>query len=388
MALRHGGLTDTQEQHTLLPILLKGKTVRHLNPIRALLARGHQLEPGPRLPIKTAGDASAGEIARVDPHLALPPLVTQYQSASFQATLRTAIHLRGRDGFTGEDAELSLAPAEPEDGLVFSCGGLSYGVRQLEPRYTQHRTTTLAGPNGWEVTTTEHLLSALHGLGITNVTITVGDNGRIPFLDGSAHEFCAAILDAGIQTQDQFLRRYLYCQRYQRLEGSSGSFIELRPPTTPTMKIRATIEFPPPIGVQTFEYRHSVASYCLQLGWARTFAAQEFDSLEQVQRRLPVFEFHESYGGAHVEAPMLVFEKGRYLVQLRRHDEPVRHKLADFIGDIAVAGDDLHADVELFRPGHKLNADLVRALRGAVEQTSAPCPPTRTIHDTPPNLSS
>lgn len=360
-----------------------------MSPIRAISARRPDpLEPDPRLSIRTVANASAGEIARGDPHLALPPLVTRSLSASFQATLRTTIHLRGRDGFTGEDAELSLAPAEPEDGLVFSCRGLSHRVGQLEPRYTQHRTTTLEGPNGWEVTTTEHLLSALHGLGITNVRIAVGDNGRIPFFDGSAHEFCGAILDAGITTQDQFRRRNLYCQRYQRLEGAGGSFIELRPPTTPTMKIRATIEFPPPIGVQTFEYRHSAASYCLQLGWARTFASQEFDSLEQVQRRLPVFDFHERYGGAHVEAPMLVFAKGRYLLQLRRHDEPVRHKLADFIGDIAVAGDDLHADVELFRPGHKLNADLVRALRGAVEPTSASRPPTRTIHDTPPNLAS
>lgn len=307
-----------------------------------------------------------------DPHSALPSFVTRYQSGSFQATLGTSVRLRGRHGFTGEDAEVTLAPAEPGSGLIFSCRGLSYGMRQLEPRYTQHRTTTLTGPNGWEVMTTEHLLSALHGLGITNVRITVGNNGRIPFFDGSAHEFCGAILDTGITTQDQFRREHVYCQREQRLEGSSGSFIELRPPTTPTMKIRATIEFPPPIGVQTFEYSHSAASYCLQVGWARTFATQEFDSLEQVQRRLPVFEFRESYGGAHVEAPMLVFEKGKYLLQLRRHDEPVRHKLADFIGDIAVAGGELHADVELFRPGHQLNAELVRTLREAVEQTSGP----------------
>jgi len=306
-----------------------------------------------------------------DPQLALPPLVTRYQSGSFQATLRTSIRLQGRHGFTGDDAEVTLAPAEPGAGLIFSCRGLSYSLRQLEPRYSQHRTTTLAGPNGWEVMTTEHLLSALHGLGITNATITVGDNGRVPFFDGSAHEFCGAIIDAGIKSQDQFWRQYVYCQRDQRLEGSNGAFIELRPPTTPTLKIRATIEFPAPIGVQTFEYSHSVASYCLQVGWARTFATQDFDSLEQVQRRLPVFEFRESHGGAHVEAPMLVFENGKYLLQLRRHDEPVRHKIADFLGDIAVAGGDLHADVELFRPGHQLNAELVRALREAVGQTSA-----------------
>jgi UDP-3-O-[3-hydroxymyristoyl] N-acetylglucosamine deacetylase len=347
MAVRHAGLTDRRGE-TTLRLYFQTEEGRPLSRIRALSDRGYQPEPDP------------------------PPFVARYESASVQTTIATAIHLRGRDGFTGEDAELTLAPADPDDGLIFSCRGMAYRMRQLELRYTRHRTTTLAGPNDWEVTTTEHLLSAIHGLGLTNVRITVGDNGRLPFFDGSAHELCGAILDAGIKAQDPFRRRHLHCQRYQRLEGASGSFIELRPPTTPTMKVTATIEFPPPIGVQTFEYRHSVASYCLQLGWARTFATQDFDSLEQTQRRLPVFDFHESYGGAHVDAPMLVFQEGRYLVQLRRHDEPVRHKVADFIGDIAIAGDDLHADVELFRPGHKLNADLVRALRRAVDQTSPP----------------
>jgi UDP-3-O-[3-hydroxymyristoyl] N-acetylglucosamine deacetylase len=309
-----------------------------------------------------------------DTHWRLTPLVRRFQSESPQTTLRTAVHVRGRHGFTGEDAEVTLTPAEPDSGLIFSCRGLSYNVRQLEPQYAHHRTTTLAGPDSWEVMTTEHLLSAIHGLGITNLIITTGDNGRIPFFDGSADEFCGAMLDAGIRTQDPFTRASLYCQRTQRLEGSGGSFIEMRPPTTPALKITATIDFPAPIGIQTFVYQHSAASYCLQVGWARTFAAREFDSLDEVQRRLPVFEFQERYGGAYVDAPMLVFEKGKYLLQLRRHDEPVRHKIADFIGDLAVAGGDLHADVELFRPGHRLNGELVRALRTAAEESNVPRP--------------
>jgi len=300
------------------------------------------------------------------------PLVSRYQSSSFQATLAQNLTLSGRDGFSGEHAEVMLAPAEPNSGITFTCRDVSFSLGALEPRYTSRRTTTLVASNGWQVTTTEHLLSAIYGLGVTNVHVTVGDNGSIPFFDGSSHEFCAAILRVGIKPQDQFRRRHLYCQRVARLDGDDTSYIEVHPPTTKSLRIAVTIEFQPPIGIQTFEYLHSVSGYCLHLAWARTFATKDFDSLEQVQRRLPAFEWRESHAGGYVDAPMLVFEGGRFLLPLRRDDEPVRHKLVDFIGDIALAGGELHADVTLHRPGHKLNADLVRLLRSASEGDGTP----------------
>lgn len=189
----------------------------------------------------------------------------------------------------------------------------------------------------------------------------MGDNGLIPFFDGSAHEFCNKILEVGVAEQEVYYRRAVYCQQTIRVVHQD-SYIQIDAPTTSGLKITANIDFPEPIGSQCLSYVHSALSYCLNIAWARTFATRDFVSEEATRRDLPSFRVAKKRGG-YVETPMLVFKGKEFITTLRRNDEHIRHKVLGFLGDLALLGYDLYGDVQIHRPGHALNWEFVRALR-------------------------
>lgn len=290
-----------------------------------------------------------------------------YQPLLGQATLAAPISFDGDGGFFDDQATIELRPAAPDTGLVFACqNGRLRALVDYVSSSEKLRTTILSSgggerTDGWKLYTVEHLLSALFGMGITNCEIHVGDNGLIPFFDGSAHEFCDKILGVGLADQRTYYRRAVYCQ--QTIHVSHGdSSIHVDPPTTPGLKIEADIDFGEPIGPQRLSYVHSPLSYCLNIAWARTFATKDFVSEEATRRQLPGFRFQKKVGG-YVESPMLVFKDNEFITTLRRDDEHIRHKLLDFIGDLALLGYDLYGDVKIHRPGHAINRDFVRAMR-------------------------
>jgi len=295
-----------------------------------------------------------------------------YQPLLYQATVGGIVRCSGKAGFFPVDASIELHPSEPDTGIafVYKNGRIQAHIDYQSP--SEFRTTSLSpvnqgdGKTGSPIVTVEHILSALYGLGVTNCKIHVGDNGMIPFMDGSANDFCNRILESGINTQSRYYRRAVYCQQKIRVD-KDDAFIEVTPPTTVGLKISAMIDFPEPIGKQELTYFHSPLSYCLNVAWARTFATKDFESKELTRQRLPIFELVSKWRGSYVEAPMLVFRRKRFITSVRRIDEHVRHKVLDFIGDLALLGYDLYGDVRLHKSGHKLNWQFVKKLHSELQ---------------------
>jgi UDP-3-O-acyl N-acetylglucosamine deacetylase len=198
----------------------------------------------------------------------------------------------------------------------------------------------------------EHVLAALGGLGVDNCEIWV--NGcEMPGCDGSSQAFVDAILDAGLRKLSTPLRPLRLTRTVRVAEGVAWA--EARPASGPGLSLDCRIEYPqlPAIGSQQFRLRLEPTQFCAELAASRTFLLQ--DEADQLR----------AHGlGTHVTtSDLLVFgPHGPIDNRLRFPDECVRHKMLDLVGDLALAGAPLWADVVAYRSGHRLNAELIRTV--------------------------
>ncbi len=215
---------------------------------------------------------------------------------------------------------------------------------------------TVLGRNGSTVSTTEHLLSALFAMGVTNAEIHV-DGPEIPARDGSAAEFVAAIEACGLAAQPQ-PRRILEIETPLWIRAGDR-MIAIFP--AEAFRVRFVADFPPPIGTQYFNETIDPARYRTEIAGARTFAyLHEIEALWA--RGL-------GRGGSLENA--LVFAPDGPMQPLRWPDEPVRHKVLDLIGDFALLGSWPQCEVVAIKSGHELHAAMTRALRAHVSVPSA-----------------
>ena len=209
----------------------------------------------------------------------------------------------------------------------------------------------LATANGPLVSTAEHVLAALRGMGVDNATIEI-DGPEVPIMDGSAAAFVAAIDQAGIVTQPA-ARRFI--QVFKPVQVALGdSFGELRPHAR-GFRAEVEIDFTNPvIGRQ---------SYVLELSpetvppgnCPRPYLRLHERRRGAVGRRICARRLVRKYGGVRREAAAQ--RRG-----LRYADECARHKVLDVIGDLALAGLPLLGAYRSVRGGHKLNHAVLKAL--------------------------
>jgi UDP-3-O-[3-hydroxymyristoyl] N-acetylglucosamine deacetylase len=205
-----------------------------------------------------------------------------------------------------------------------------------------------AGP---AISTTEHVLAALHGLGVDNVVVEV-DGPEVPIMDGSAEPFVAAIDQAGIATLTE-PRRYIKVLKAVQV-GKNGCSGELRPYAR-GLRIETEIEFDHPmIGCQTFAMDVEPDTFRRELARARTFGfMRDVAKLWSAGYAL----------GASFENTVVVAENRVLNAEgVRFPDEFVRHKAVDAIGDLALAGAPLIGAYRSVRGGHKLNHAVLTAL--------------------------
>lgn len=215
---------------------------------------------------------------------------------------------------------------------------------------TPRRTTLTLG--GASVEMVEHILAALAGLGIDNCEIWT-TAAEMPGCDGSSLPFVRVLDSAGIVEQNQ-LRAQLVVRNITRL-GNDDSWVEARPSTSPGMTIKFRLDYGNgnAIGRQTLQLPVTAESFRHELAGSRTFMlAEEADWLRA--RGLGLRATYKN---------LLVFNNdGPIDNELRYRDECVRHKMLDLVGDLALAGCDLVGQFIAHRSGHRLNAELVRAL--------------------------
>lgn len=272
-----------------------------------------------------------------------------------QQTLRGSVSFQGVGVHSGAPATLSLFPAKSDSGIVFVRSDLENGQAGAIPaRHHLTATTELAtvigDKDGAAVSTIEHVMAALYGLGVDNAVICI-DGPEVPILDGSALPFVDAIRAIGVERQDK-ARRYLKVKRPVRLENGQ-QFGELLPHDG--FSIDVEIIYPDAeIGHQRVVLDISAATFERELAGARTFGF--YRDVE----RLRAAGFAR---GASLENTVVI-GSGEILNRegLRYSDEFVRHKALDAVGDLSLIGMPVLGLYRSSRGGHKLNAAVVAAL--------------------------
>jgi UDP-3-O-[3-hydroxymyristoyl] N-acetylglucosamine deacetylase len=282
--------------------------------------------------------------------------MTRGMQGSRQSTLRAQISVSGIGVHSGSPATVTLHPAEANTGITFvRCGADGQRDRELPANYRSvtatEFATVLGDQNGPAVSTTEHVLAALHALGVDNAVVEV-DGPEVPIMDGSAAAFVEAIDRAGI-VATAAPRRCIRVLKPVRVEanGSSG---EIRPHAR-GLRVETEIEFSHPlIGRQTFALDVEPGAFRRELARARTFGfMRDVTKLWNAGYAL----------GASFENTVVIAEDRVLNAEgVRFPDEFVRHKAVDAIGDLALAGAPLIAAYRSVRGGHKLNHAVVSAL--------------------------
>ena len=263
-----------------------------------------------------------------------------------QATLRERLRFEGIGLHTGARAAVEVRPAQPDEGLTFVLGATR--VPATVDNVVDTSRATVLGRNGSTVSTTEHLLSALFALGVSNAEIHV-DGPEIPARDGSAAEFVRAILACGIESQPHpravlRLEEPLFVRAGDRMVAALPN---------DAFAVRFVADFPPPVGTQYFCDEIDPQRYREEIAGARTFGyLHEVEALRS--RGLAL--------GATLENA-LVFGPEGPLQPLRWPNEAVRHKVLDLIGDVALLGAWPQCEIVAIKSGHELHASATRALR-------------------------
>ncbi|KDB07006.1 UDP-3-O-(3-hydroxymyristoyl) N-acetylglucosamine deacetylase [Burkholderia sp. lig30] len=271
-----------------------------------------------------------------------------------QRTIKSIVKTVGIGLHSGRKVELTLRPAAPGTGIVFSRVDLPTPVDIPASAMSigDTRLASVLQKDGARVSTVEHLMSACAGLGIDNLYVDVTAE-EIPIMDGSAASFVFLIQSAGIEEQNapkQFIKvkkpvEIREGDKFARLDPYFG------------FKLKFTIDFRHPAVDKTgqeLEIDFAHTSYVREIARARTFG---FAHEVEMMRELGL-----ARGGSMDNA--IVLDEYRVLNNdgLRYDDEFVKHKMLDAIGDLYVVGHPLLASYTAYKSGHGLNNALLRAL--------------------------
>ncbi|MGH8195152.1 MAG: UDP-3-O-acyl-N-acetylglucosamine deacetylase [Woeseiaceae bacterium] len=277
-----------------------------------------------------------------------------------QRTLKTAIRATGVGLHTGEKVYMTLRPAAENAGITFRRVDLDPPVdipaaAELVGE-TMLGTTLIKG--GVKVATVEHLMSALAGLGLDNVTVDLSAP-EVPIMDGSAGPFVFLLQSAGIEEQNA-PKRFIRIRRKVRVEDGD-KWAELTP--FDGFKVNFRISFNHPVFnklSQEASIDFSSTSFLKEVSRARTFCfLRDVETLRGQNLTL---------GGSMDNA--IVLDDYRILNEdgLRYANEFVIHKILDAIGDVYLLGHSLIGEYTAHKSGHGLNNSLLRAL---LQDTSA-----------------
>jgi len=271
-----------------------------------------------------------------------------------QRTLKNVIRATGVGLHTGEKIYLTLRPAPVDTGIVFCRVDLEQIV-QIAARpenVGDTRLSTTLVSDGVRISTVEHLLSAMAGLGIDNAYIDLSA-AEVPIMDGSAGPFVFLIQSAGIEEQNAPKRFIRIKHTIQVQDGDKIARFE----AFDGFKVGFTIEFNHPVfksNTQHSEIDFSTTSFVKEVSRARTFGfMHEIEQLRECQLAL---------GGSLDNA--VVLDDYRVLNEdgLRYRDEFVKHKILDAIGDLYLLGHSLIGAFIGYKSGHALNNKLLRTL--------------------------
>jgi UDP-3-O-[3-hydroxymyristoyl] N-acetylglucosamine deacetylase len=273
----------------------------------------------------------------------------------WQTTIARSAAVRGTGVHTGAPASMFIHPAAADTGVCFVRSDLSLGGEEVIPARHRHTSTTelatvIGDPSVAAVSTIEHVMAALHGLGVDNAIVEI-DGPEAPIMDGSAAPFVSALRDAGLQRLAT-ARRYIEVVKPVRVENGA-QFGELAPHDGFRLDVEIRFDHPA-IGRQRVVYDLTPDVFEDEIAGARTFGfVKDVRKLWDAGFAL----------GASLENTVVVGDAGVMNPEgLRFGDEFVRHKVLDAIGDLALVGAPLKGAFRSCLGGHRLNSQVVGAL--------------------------
>jgi len=272
-----------------------------------------------------------------------------------QRTIKDPVTIEGRGLQTGSKTKLTFKGSPANSGINFIRADLPdkplINIQSLsfnKPALKRRR--TVIGLGKAEIQTTEHLLAALSGLGISNIVVEM-DGRELPGLDGSAKDYVEVLDRAGIIEQDApsqklVIESPVWC-------GKRDSFLAVFPHSS--LRISYFLSYSEPsIGDQFLSFEISEEIFRREIAPARTFCTK---------KEVP-FLLALGYGrGADHNNTLIMGKAGPFKNALRFPDEHVRHKMLDLMGDLSLTGMPLEGHVVAVKSGHSLNMELVKKLK-------------------------
>jgi len=295
-----------------------------------------------------------------------------------QKTVRSQFGFEGKGLHTGRVARMTVNPAPVGYGIKFRRTDLGENaiVEALAENVSNTSRSTTISNGEVSVTTIEHILSALTGMGVDNARIDI-DNVEVPILDGSAALYVEAIAKVGLEEQDADRVYVEISEPVEYRDDEKGIVIRIEPADAPSFD--NMIDFNSKVvGVQTAHWDESV-DYAKEIGCCRTFCFfHELEFLYQnnlvkggdVYNAIVIVEYPVT--DEQVEriskvfgVPALKVQENGYLSNINLHyeNECARHKLLDIMGDFRLVGGFLKAKVTAEKSGHRTNTEAAKLLR-------------------------
>lgn len=273
------------------------------------------------------------------------------QKNNYQHTLKAPISFEGIGLHSGKAAQMTIRPARPNSGVRFVRKDL-VGSPEILAHHSNVVSTQLAttlGKGDVQISTVEHVLAALAGMGVDNAIIEVSGL-EVPIMDGSSAPFCEAIEGVGLVAQAKIRPTVVLRRKVEVKVGEKWAVAE----PSARLEVHGSIEWDhPAIGYQEYHYVDGKTSFS-EIAAARTFCLLR--DVEMMQKR------GLARGGSLDNAVVLDNACVLNPTGLRYSNELVRHKVLDALGDFKLAGFGLQAYVRLHRAGHELHSQLLATI--------------------------
>ena len=270
-----------------------------------------------------------------------------------QKTIKKSIHIEGVGLHSGEKVKLDIHPSNPNSGIIFKRVDVQSNNIILPNVFNVSNAsfcTTVTNESGLSVSTIEHLMGALYGIGIDNALIEI-DNQEVPILDGSAKIFVEKILGAGIKTSDVPIKII-------KIENEVKFSIDQKSISIKPSNLSLDIDFE--IKYQNSlikNQRNNIDVYKSDLN--DIFNSRTFCLYEDIEK---LRKINLGLGGSLDNAIVVKDDEILNKEKLRNKKEFVNHKILDCIGDLFTCGYRILADIKCSQGGHYLTNELLRKL--------------------------
>lgn len=295
-----------------------------------------------------------------------------------QSTIQNAVSVRGVGLHTGKTVTLTFKPALANHGYRFQRVDLPdqpVVPADVKMVISTNRGTTLRSGEA-QVSTVEHVLSALTGMGIDNVLLEI-DGPEMPIMDGTSMPFVEAILEAGMTELDAEREYFIVTEPIAYKDEVTGT--ELLALPSDNFEATVMIDFASKVLGPQFAALHNMSEYVKEIAPCRTFVfVHELEKLLEMglikggdmdnaiviadrkmdQEELDALAQKMGKPGIKVDAEGVL-----NTVKLHFQNEPARHKLLDVIGDLALIGKPIRGKIVATKPGHTANVEFAKLLK-------------------------